>query len=270
MISKTARTVRATATATRATSAVRSARGLGASLPLERKFRRSTVGVARASSDPADGETNNAAIAGSAALIGGSLAASAALSPGLVEPFTCKSSSQSLLLFFASASNFSLTSLFITAYFNAIGVPVINFLNPPEFVIHWFHAINMSVVLFAMGGYGTYLGYQIRGGEGNAEAFGGEKVRELHPKLMAGMTFFFFLGGQGGLVFTIMENRPLLSSPHAVSALAGLSLLGLQGVLGATMKGKPAAKAMHTYLGSSIMALLVAHAGLGLVNGLSF
>ena len=32
----------------------------------------------------------------------------------------------------------------LTAYFNTIGVPVINFLNPPEWVIHWFHGLNMG------------------------------------------------------------------------------------------------------------------------------
>jgi len=123
---------------------------------------------------------------------------------------------------------------------------------------------------FLQGGYGTYLGYKIRDGEGDGAAFGGEKIRELHPKLMAGMAFFFFLGGQGGLVFSLMEGRPLLESPHAVSAAAGMALLGAQGVLGATMKGKKAARTVHTYLGSSIMAMFFVHAGLGLANGLSF
>jgi len=158
----------------------------------------------------------------------------------------------------------------LTAYFNTIGVPVIEFLNPPEWVIHWFHALNMATVLFAMGGYGTYLGYKIRSGEGNKEAFGGEMIRELHPKLMGGMLFFFFLGGQGGLVFTLMENRSLLESPHAVSALAGLGLLGAQAALGVTMKGRQGARTAHTYLGTGLMALFFVHAGLGLANGLSF
>lgn len=158
----------------------------------------------------------------------------------------------------------------LTAYFNTIGVPVINFLNPPEWVIHWFHGLNMATVLFAMGGYGTYLGYKIRAGEGNEAAFGGETMRELHPKLMGGMLFFFFLGGQGGLVFTLMENRNLLESPHAVSALAGLGLLGAQAALGVTMKGKASARTAHTYLGTGLMALFFVHAGLGLTNGLSF
>ena len=68
----------------------------------------------------------------------------------------------------------------------------------PEFVAHWLHPINMGVVLFAMGGYGSYLGWQIRAGNGGDETLTGDAAADLHPKLMAGMTFFFLLGGQGG------------------------------------------------------------------------
>ena len=98
-------------------------------LPVRSKSAARAV-VARASSGDQAGDQD--ALKTSAALVGGGLAASAALvgSHALVDP--------------------------LTSYFNAVGVPVINFLSPPEFVIHWFHAINMSVVLFAMGGYGTY------------------------------------------------------------------------------------------------------------------
>lgn len=42
----------------------------------------------------------------------------------------------------------------LTSYFNTVGVPVIEFLAPPEWIIHWFHGLNMATVLFAMGGYG--------------------------------------------------------------------------------------------------------------------
>lgn len=40
----------------------------------------------------------------------------------------------------------------LTSYVNTVGLPVMKALNPPDFVTHWFHAINMSIVLFAMGG----------------------------------------------------------------------------------------------------------------------
>ncbi len=46
-----------------------------------------------------------------------------------------------------------------------------------------------QVVLFAMGGYGAgYLGWQIRTTSDGAML---EKAKDLHPKLAAGMFFFF-------------------------------------------------------------------------------
>lgn len=186
-----------------------------------------------------------------------------------------------LALVAAPAAAFAVSSLVIdshvlvdplTGYLNAVGIPVINALSPPEWIVHWFHALNMGTVLFAMGGYGTVLGWKIRAGEGNEETMGpqADTVRELHPKLMFGMWGFFLLGGQGGLVFTLLEKRPFLESPHAISALAGIGLLTAQAVLGATMKGSPLARTGHAYLGSSLMAVFFVHAGLGLANGLSF
>ena len=40
--------------------------------------------------------------------------------------------------------------------------PLLKGLNLPPFILHWFHALNMGVVLFAMGGYGTFLGWNMR------------------------------------------------------------------------------------------------------------
>merc|ERR1719478_1609611 len=39
----------------------------------------------------------------------------------------------------------------------------------PEFLLHWGHGAAMSTVLFAMGGYGAYLGWQTRFGNGDVE-----------------------------------------------------------------------------------------------------
>lgn len=40
--------------------------------------------------------------------------------------------------------------------------PIFKTLNFPPFLLHWFHALNMGIVLFAMGGYGTFLGWNMR------------------------------------------------------------------------------------------------------------
>ena len=125
--------------------------------------------------------------------------------------------------------------------------------------------LTRAAVLFAMGGYGTYLGYQIRAGNGGDPTFGTpDTAASLHPKLMLGCFLFFAAGGQGGLLFNLLQNKPLLESPHAVSALAGLMLLAGNGVLATFMKENPQLRTAHAFLGTSLMAVLVIHAGLGL------
>ena len=70
----------------------------------------------------------------------------------------------------------------------------------PEFLIHWGHAGAMATVLLAMGGYGTFLGWSTRLGNGAAvyPLSLGQSARALHPQLMGLALFLFFLGGQGG------------------------------------------------------------------------
>jgi hypothetical protein len=68
----------------------------------------------------------------------------------------------------------------------------------PEFLLHWGHAGAMGTVLVSMGLIGSWMGWEVRKGNGsevNALTLG-ETIREVHPKIMGGMFFFFFLGGQ--------------------------------------------------------------------------
>ncbi|KAF8066288.1 NDB1 [Scenedesmus sp. PABB004] len=105
-------------------------------------------------------------------------------------------------------------------YFSTLGVP--------DWLVHWGHPGNMAVVLLAMGGYGSYLGWQIRlSDDGDLVA----KAKDLHPKLTAGMFFFFALGATGGMMSLIMQGKPIFESSHVWTGLAGLSLLSLQAML---------------------------------------
>ncbi|XP_042047723.1 uncharacterized protein LOC121793756 [Salvia splendens] len=137
----------------------------------------------------------------------------------------------------------------------------------PDWLVHWGHPGNMAVVLFAMGGYGTYLGFRIHFSDDIEEK---AKAKDLHPKLLGGMFFFFALGATGGITSLLTSDRPIFESPHAVTGFIGLALLTFQTLLPTLFEGNPGLRNIHGILGSGIMTLFVVHAALGLQLGLSF
>lgn len=139
--------------------------------------------------------------------------------------------------------------------------------NVPEPVIHWGHPGNMAVVLLAMGGYGAvYLGWQIRTSD-KEEVI--TMAKDMHPKLAGGMALFFAAGALGGMISLIMQDKPIFESTHVVTGLIGLGLLSFQALLPLFFAEDPSVRTAHAFFGSSIMALFVVHAGLGLQLGLS-
>ncbi|XP_059646828.1 uncharacterized protein LOC132293385 [Cornus florida] len=139
--------------------------------------------------------------------------------------------------------------------------------NLPDWLVHWGHPGNMAVVLFAMGGYGTYLGFRIRFSNDTGEK---AKAKDLHPKLLGGMFFFFALGATGGITALLTSDKPIFESPHAITGFIGLSLLTIQTILPALFEGNPGLRNVHGILGSGIMTLFLVHAALGLQLGLSY
>ncbi|CAE7550918.1 unnamed protein product [Symbiodinium pilosum] len=141
----------------------------------------------------------------------------------------------------------------------------------PEFLIHWGHAGAMAMVLLAMGGYGTFLGWATRLGNG-ATVYPlsiGKTAAELHPVLMGAALFFFFLGGQGGLVLLATQGQPILQSAHSSTAVIGLLLMSAQAVIGLTMGDSAGKRTAHALLGTSVMGVLLVHLYFGLNLGFS-
>jgi ABC-type sulfate transport system permease component len=58
-------------------------------------------------------------------------------------------------------------------------------------------------------------------------------------------------------------------SPHSVTGLIGLLLLGTQGMLSLLFEDEPGLRTVHTYFGVTILAFFFIHLALGLNLGLS-
>ncbi|XP_037496390.1 uncharacterized protein LOC105642269 isoform X3 [Jatropha curcas] len=115
--------------------------------------------------------------------------------------------------------------------------------NLPDWLVHWGHPGNMEVKA---------------------------KAKDLHPKLLGGMFFFFALGATGGITSLLTSDKPIFESPHAVTGFIGHALLTIQTILPALFEGNPGLRNIHGILGSSIMTLFLLHAALGLQLGLSY
>ncbi|ERM94815.1 hypothetical protein AMTR_s00009p00015690 [Amborella trichopoda] len=63
-----------------------------------------------------------------------------------------------------------------------------------------------AVVLLAMGGYGSYLGFRIKYSDDLEEK---AKAKDLHPKLLGGMFFFFVVGATGGITSLLTSDKPI-------------------------------------------------------------
>lgn len=170
----------------------------------------------------------------------------------------------------------------MTAYFN-LYTPIFKSLNLPPFMLHWFHALNMATVLFAMGGYGTYIGWHIRNNPGEKMNLApgvlgqewtnlGKSSSEMHATLMTAMAVIFFLGANGGIVLSLVQDKPITESVHFTTAMIGFAMLAAQGSITKLFNGAndQAARTAHALFGTATMGLFLFHATQGLSLGLEY
>ncbi|MBW4468359.1 MAG: DUF4079 domain-containing protein [Pegethrix bostrychoides GSE-TBD4-15B] len=149
----------------------------------------------------------------------------------------------------------------------------------PEPIVHWGHPLMMGIVVFVMGSAVGLTGWRGRalsrkmgetmgGTMGQAEA---AKSWTDHKKIAPLMYLFIVLGYTGGLLSLVMQQQPILASPHFWTGSAAVLLLTVNALLAATRfgKNKLELRTAHAYLGSAALCLLFLHALFGLKLGLS-
>lgn len=141
-------------------------------------------------------------------------------------------------------------------------------LNVPEPIVHWGHPLMMAIVVFVMGSVVGLTGWRGRELADRKEA---AKSWDTHKKIAPFMTLFIVLGYTGGVLSLVMQQQPILESPHFWTGSAAVLLLVTNGVLGFSSfgKNKAALRTTHAYLGSAALCLLFLHAVFGLKLGLS-
>jgi Protein of unknown function (DUF4079) len=148
----------------------------------------------------------------------------------------------------------------IAGQFRSLGIPA------P--ITHWGHPLMMGIVMFAMGGFAVYAGWQ--GRISNDEQVKLE-AKSNHRKLMPWVFIFMATGYTGGLLSLVMQEKPILESPHFWTGSIVLILLAINGAIsfGNFAGDKSNFRTIHAYLGSVAFATMILHAILGLNLGFS-
>ena len=126
----------------------------------------------------------------------------------------------------------------------------------------------MGIVVAGTGSFVGYTGWQGRLAADKDVAL---KSRLDHRKLAPWMFLFLALAYTGGLLSLVMQHQPVMESPHFWTGSAVLVLLAVGSLISLTGFGgnKLALRAVHAYLGTTALALMVLHAAFGLKLGLS-
>ncbi len=140
--------------------------------------------------------------------------------------------------------------------------------NLPEPIVHWGHPAMMAIVVFVMGGFAAYSGWQGRLAVDTGVAV---EQKQQHAKVALLMYLFIVLGATGGILSLVMQGEPILESPHFWTGMGAIALLTTNAVIAVTKfgKGNEAFRSAHAYIGSTALALLVVHAFFGAQLGLS-
>jgi magnesium-transporting ATPase (P-type) len=138
----------------------------------------------------------------------------------------------------------------------------------PAPIVHWGHPLMMGIVIFVMGTFTAWAGWQGRLGDDVEKK---AEKRAMHKRLALWMFTFVSLGYTGGVLSLVMQGQPIFESPHFWTGTLVIALLATNGAISATKfgGGQPALRTVHAYLGTVALAVMFIHAFLGLQLGLA-
>jgi len=141
-------------------------------------------------------------------------------------------------------------------------------LGIPEPIVHWGHPLMMAIVVFVMGSFVGLAGWR---GRVVAEQSAASKSRADHRTLAPWMFLFMAAGYTGGVLSLVMQQQPILESPHFWTGSIVLLLLLVNAAIALSGFGgnKVTLRTAHAYLGSTALCILFIHAVLGLKLGRS-
>ncbi|MEA5554815.1 DUF4079 domain-containing protein [Anabaena cylindrica UHCC 0172] len=148
----------------------------------------------------------------------------------------------------------------IAAWFRSLGVP--------GEVVHWGHPVMMAIVVFVVGSFVGVTGWR---GKLLQDKDAAAKSRNAHLQLAPWLLVFLAGGYTGGVLSLVMQHQPLFESPHFWTGSIVLLLLLVNGAISLSgfLGNKAGLRAVHAYLGSTALLILLVHAVLGFNLGIS-
>jgi hypothetical protein len=148
----------------------------------------------------------------------------------------------------------------IADWFSRLGVP--------EPIVQWGHPVMMAIVVFVLGSFVAWAGWQ---GRINPDGKVAIERRSAHAKLAPLMYIFVVLGSTGGVLSLVMQGKPIFDSYHFGTGVVVLALLTINATIAlfGFPTNKKALRTVHAYVGSAAILLLFIHAFLGLQLGLA-
>lgn len=140
----------------------------------------------------------------------------------------------------------------------------------PAPIIHWGHPLMMGIVVFVMGSYVGLTGWRSRQLVATDSQAAIEK-KAAHRKIAPLMYIFLASGYTGGLLSLVMQDQPILESPHFWTGSVAIILLTINAIISGTgfIGNQATLRTVHAYVGSLALVVLVFHAFFGLKLGLS-